>query len=434
MHEETFSLCGSLEDEESPTKLQEYNRSYWSKNSSKLNQAKRRNRQVKKELDLNGNVSPMFESAALPVKAEQQNVENLRRPSDKLSLPNPDGEASKELSDSSQGHCPEDQTSVISNSIAQKANNSDNQIQAVILEEIRDSFRRIHSELKLLREGVKSTAFTPALPKIEEQQASVIGILNANGENLAKDTAGNQAKVCSNEGIDDNVVLGKSDFLARFFKQLSQLDGAAFARNFPAALVLGYCAYLACSFVVEQTLPLYQSLKFPNPELASYGAIGLAIGFSALSVISKSSLAKLFAAIIIAYEVLIVWAGSQANQRDLASEALRSNPKHFSISETYDIAKTDYEQKKDRYEDKNSEVYHNGWFKINHLDPAKLKMDEASAKLVAVESELGERYQTNWIHLVLKALYRLSAIALVMLLAKETIKRGVGALVSIAEI
>ena len=86
VHEETFSLCGSLEAEDSPTKLQEYNRSYWSKNSSKLNQAKRRNRQVKKELDLNGNVSPMFESAALPVKAEQQTVENEWSTSDNASL------------------------------------------------------------------------------------------------------------------------------------------------------------------------------------------------------------------------------------------------------------------------------------------------------------------------------------------------------------
>ena len=76
MHEETFSLCGFLEAEDSPTKLQEYNRSYWSKNSSKLNQAKRRNRQVKKEQELNGSGSPMFESVALPAKDEPQTVEN----------------------------------------------------------------------------------------------------------------------------------------------------------------------------------------------------------------------------------------------------------------------------------------------------------------------------------------------------------------------
>ena len=86
MHEETFSLCGSLEAEDSPTKVQEYNRSYWAKNNIKLNQAKRRNRQVKKEQELNGSVSPMFESVARPAKEEPQNVEKALSRSDNASL------------------------------------------------------------------------------------------------------------------------------------------------------------------------------------------------------------------------------------------------------------------------------------------------------------------------------------------------------------
>ena len=344
------------------------------------------------------NVSSMFESAALPAKAEQQTVEDSASPIDNASL------ADSGLQENS-----------VCNDLVQS--------------EILRQLSEIRGELLRQRDEIQSFVKPATQPMlVDQEQASVSGIAIANGDNLAKYTAERQAKVCSNDAVDDNVSLGKSDFLAGFFKQLSQLDGAAFARNFPAALVLGYCAYLACCFVVEQTLPLYQSLKFPNPELASYGAIGLAIGFSALSVISKSSLAKLFAAIIIAYEVLIVWAGSQANQRDLSLEALRANPIHFSASEAHRIAKADYEQKMARYEDKNSEVYHNGWFKINHLDPAKKTLDEASAKLVAIESELGERYQTDWMHLVLKALYRLSAVALVMLLAKEAMRRGVCAL------
>ena len=293
--------------------------------------------------------------------------------------------------------------------INQACENHNIQNLAQLLLEIRDC-------LVDLRERVKPTA--PVLPKVSstEQQASVSGIAIANGGNVSKDSAGNQADI------------QKFDFLGGIFHKLSQLDGGAFITNFPAALALGYFTYFAFGFVVEQTLPLYRSLKFPNPELACYGAIGLAIGFSALSVISKSSLAKLFAAIIIAYEVLIVFAGSQANQRDLTSEALRANPIHFSASEAHRIAKADYGQKMARYEDKNSDVFHNGWFKINHLDPAKKILDVASAKLAAVESELGQRYQTNWMHLVLKALYRLSAVALVMLLAKESIKRGVDSL------
>ena len=408
---------------QSQTKKAKYHRAYRSdpKNKDRINSQKKRRRQLKKESQF-GHVSSMFESVAPATKPEPQTIERPLKQSDSPSLPNPSDEASGELNGSSQSHCLELPMSVDTSkeSINQVNENHNIQTQAELLLEIRDC-------LVDLRESVKPTA--RALPLSNtEQQASVSEIAIANGDNLAKYTAERQANVCSNEGIDDNVTVGKSDFLAGIFRKLSQLDGGAFITNFPAALVLGYCAYLACIFVVEQTLPLYQSLKFPNPELASYGAIGLAIGFSALSVISKSSLAKLFAAIIIAYEVLIVWAGSQANQRDLASEALRANPIHFSASEAHRIAKADYGQKMARYEDKNSDVFHNGWFKINHLDPAKKILDEASTKLVAIESELGQRYQTNWMHLVLKALYRLSAVALVMLLAKETIKRGVGAL------
>ena len=397
--EETSGVPTFASNGQSQTEKAKYARAYRRdpENNLRINQQKKRRRALKKESQF-GNVSPMFESAARPAKSEQQTVETGITSHDNKSLPD------SGLQENS-----------VCNDLAQ----------AAILRQLSE----IRSELSRQRDEIQSFVKPATQPMlVDQEQASVSGIAIANGDNLAKYTAERQANVCSNEGIDDNVTVGKSDFLAGFLKQLSQLDGAAFARNFPAALVLGYCAYLACCFVVEQTLPLYQSLKFPNPELASYGAIGLAIGFSALSVISKSSLAKLFAAIIIAYEVLIVWAGSQANQRDLSLEALRANPIHFSASEAHRIAKADYEQKMARYEDKNSEVYHNGWFKINHLDPAKKTLDEASAKLVAIESELGERYQTDWMHLVLKALYRLSAVALVMLLAKEAMRRGVCAL------
>ena len=358
-----------------------------------------------------GNVSSMFESAARPGKSEQQTIENAHDRSDHKKLPNPSDEGNRVSTQA--GNL---------NELGRLIGGSDQEPHRTTREEptsteimnqaLIEVLSEMKNELRSLKEEVsKPTA--PILPKVNkpEQQASVSGIAIANS-----------AKV-SETAIDE-----KRDFLAGIFGKLSQLDGGAFITNFPAALALGYFAYLAFGFVVEQTLPLYRSLKFPDPELACYGAIVIAIGFSALSVVSKSSVAKLFTAVIIAYEVLIVWAGSQANQRDLASEALRANPIHFSTSEAYGIAKVDYGQKKARYEDKNSDVYHNGWFKINHLDPAQKSLDEASAKLAAVESELGKKYETDWMHLVLKALYRLSAVALVMLLAKETIKTGVGAL------
>ena len=410
--EETSELLTFAGNGKSQSKEAKYHRAYRSdpKNKDRINSQKKRRRALSKEREM-GNVSSMFESAAPVAKPGQQTIERPLKQSDSPSLPNPGDEASGELNGSSQSHCLEQPMSVDTSkqSIDQVGENHNILNQAELLLEIRDC-------LVDLRESVRPTA--PVLPKVSstEQQASVSGIAIANGGNVSEDMAGNQADI------------QKFDFLGGIFHKLSQLDGGAFITNFPAALALGYFTYLAFGFVVEQTLPLYRSLKFPNPELACYGAIGLSIGFSALSVISKSSVAKLFAALIIAYEVLIVWAGSQANQQDLASRALRANPIHFSASEAHRIAKADYGQKMARYEDKNSEVYHNGWFKINHLDPAKKSLDEASAKLAAVESELGSKYQSDWIHLILKALYRLSAVALVMLLAKEAMKRGVGAL------
>ena len=378
-YEETSGLRAATTNEQSQSKEARYARAYRRdpENNRRINLQKKRRRALSKEREM-GNVSSMFESAALPTKAEQQTIEKTLSSSDDKRLPNPSDEGNKVSVD-----------------------------QALI-----DVLSEMKNELRSLKEEVSKPA-APILPKVnkEEQQASVSGIAIANPSKL------------SEAAIDE-----KRDFLGGIFGKLSQLDGGAFITNFPAALALGYFAYLAFGFVVEQTLPLYRSLKFPNPELACYGAIVIAIGFSALSVVSKSSVAKLFTAVIIAYEVLIVWAGSQANQRDLASEALRANPIHFSASEAHRIAKADYGQKMARYEDKKSNVYHNGWFKINHLDPAKKSLDEASAKLVALESELGERYQADWLHLVLKALYRLSAVALVMLLAKEAMRRGVGAL------
>ena len=410
--ERTNPIPTSFEPGQSQSKTAKYFREYRKnpEKNRKINENRRRNRKVNRD---SSNVSSMFESAAPATTLEQQTIEKTLSRSDNLSLPNPGDETSDQLTGSSPGYFRRIYYSVPKRNSIDTSDetpiNIDMQNQADLLLELRDSFRGIHNELKMLREEVK-----PATPVNVEPQTGARDIATPNGSKVSDEA--------STEQVD------KHNFIKGFFRQLSQIDGAAFVRNFPAALVLGFCAYYACLFVAEQTVPLYESLQFPNPEMSCFGAIGIAVGFSALSAISRMEIIKLFTAVIIIYEVLIVWSGSQANQKQLSYQALRANPTHFSISETYGIAKTDYEQKKARYEDKNSEVYHNGWFKINHLDPAKLKMDEASAKLVTVESELGERYQTDWIHFVLKALYRLSAIALVMLLAKETIKRGVGAL------
>ena len=55
-------------------------------------------------------------------------------------------------------------------------------------------------------------------------------------------------------------------------------------------------------------------------------------------------------------------------------------------------------------------------------------MSEAAEKLRAVEQTLENKYSTSPWEIALKVLYRLSAVIFLMLLAKEAIKQGVGAL------
>ena len=160
------------------------------------------------------------------------------------------------------------------------------------------------------------------------------------------------------------------------------------------------------------------------PELACSGAIGLAIGFSALSAISKSNLAKIFIAIIAAYELILVFAGSQANQADIALQALRDNPEHFEASQSYAIAKGDFERYNAKYGSNNSKMFQNAWYRENYVDPAREKLSAAVAKLKSIEENFKSEHSRGYWELVLKVLYRLSAVAFVMLLAKESMRRA----------
>ena len=88
----------------------------------------------------------------------------------------------------------------------------------------------------------------------------------------------------------DTDMCEKGDLLSEVLYELTCLDPKAIARNFPSAALMSVLAFLACQFVVEQTLPLYESLSFPNAMMAASGAIALAVGFAGLSAVTRSRL------------------------------------------------------------------------------------------------------------------------------------------------
>ena len=111
--EEAYELPTTDLHGQSQTRKAKYHRAYRSdpKNKDRINSQKKRRRALKREKEM-GNVSSMFESAAHSVKTEQQTIEKALKLSDKASLPKLQGEASGELSDSSQSYCQVDHPSV----------------------------------------------------------------------------------------------------------------------------------------------------------------------------------------------------------------------------------------------------------------------------------------------------------------------------------
>lgn len=204
-------------------------------------------------------------------------------------------------------------------------------------------------------------------------------------------------------------------------KQGLTIDKTAFFLNFPGAFTLSILAGVASWFVAGQTQGLYKSLDFPSPELASYGALVIAIGCAGFYKLTGRILAKRLLAGMVLYELLLVFAGTRANQADLSYEALRANPSYLVALETYDIAKTSYDKKKGRFEDKKSDVFQNSWYETEHLKPALKKFKKEAANLKSLESEFEAENQRGWLHLILKVIFRITAILLTVMLAESAL-------------
>ena len=157
-------------------------------NKKRINENRRKNRQMKK--DQESRLSLVLESAASPITSKPQTVENAHDNSNAPSISDLWSVASWELNDSSQSYCQEGQKPVVMrrplNVLPEKLNNEKSEQQADLLLELRDSFRGIHNELKLIREEIKPTA--PALPKINdtEQQVTTTSEKVANKKTILK--------------------------------------------------------------------------------------------------------------------------------------------------------------------------------------------------------------------------------------------------------
>jgi len=373
---------------ESQTREAKYHRAYRSnpENRKRINSQKKRRRLLKKEKEL-GNVSCIFESEAAATKLEPQTVENVLNRYDNQSLSNSDEQANKELSDSSRGYHqksqyhlqldfnrdPERDLQTSKKAIPQEANNQAVQKQVELLALINQRFEQLGSEI----DGIKRIVETTSPGKL------------------------------TTSGVEKQNVIADEDKVQKSAKYSKQ--------TFFSAVFLTALTALASWFVAQQTSPLYKSLNIPIPELASYGALALAISLSGFASIKGSRLAKGFLAVMFCYELLLVIAGTKVNQKDLMQEALKDNPSYSHAQETQDITKKDYEYKKARYENESSKVYQNAWYKRKIIDPAYEKYTAATEELSIMKAKLSDNGFTGHMDLILKILFRITAIVVAIM-------------------
>ena len=123
-------------------------------NKKRINENRRKNRQMKK--DQESRLSLVLESAASPITSKPQTIENTHDNSNAPSLSDLWSVTSWELNNSSQGYSQGGQRPVVRSVNTEQLSNEKIENQADLLLELRESFRGIHNELKLIREEKKS--------------------------------------------------------------------------------------------------------------------------------------------------------------------------------------------------------------------------------------------------------------------------------------
>ena len=214
---------------------------------------------------------------------------------------------------------------------------------------------------------------------------------------------------------DDNIVQFSSDYNSDQCQDVfSDIDWGSVFLAISAFVVLAVVAV----FVFLQTASLYTALKFEHPALCAWGAIGMGAFFSAAYAIKKNYIAAIMCSILLIYEGLLVVAGTQTQENDLARTQTQLRSDVSFANDAIVKSKREYEHALFQYEDPTNRVFKNAWFKSKHLDPtwqsyAKAQKDYAS--LVGTANEDGSVFGLQGF---LKVIYRLSSLVLLMMASR----------------
>lgn len=198
-------------------------------------------------------------------------------------------------------------------------------------------------------------------------------------------------------------------------KALESIDGEKFVKALPGFLLLFMATTAVVGFLWLQSLELYKSSGFSQPELASAGGLLMVIGFAVYRSVTRSKLALLLCLYAGGYETYFMVSGTVQDEKTSQIVGIENSPDLMFLREKADKIRGSYISAKSRYEDPASKVYQNEWFKTKYLDPAWKENEEAQAQFFEKKDLLQEQGKTKSVT-CLKIFYRLGLVLLCMIL------------------
>lgn len=163
-----------------------------------------------------------------------------------------------------------------------------------------------------------------------------------------------------------------------------------------------------------QSFYIYKAIGMEMALLVSIGSILMTIGVG-LFIQTK---VRIMNVLIIFYETFLLLSGTFLQEQVLQHEKLNNEQHYGFLQEEYKKLKKDFDLLNFRYENKESKVYQNSWYKTQILDPAWAKVN-ASIQLLKIK-EQGVIHGTSfYIIVMLKILFRVGVVCLLMLLLHE---------------
>lgn len=184
--------------------------------------------------------------------------------------------------------------------------------------------------------------------------------------------------------------------------------------------ILFSCIFSAILFYLVwfQSLEIYRSLGLANHKLVALGANLMALGLSFYSGTSKKKLSRIMCVYLLIYEICLMVAGTIINDKDVNMITEKNRPQFLLVQEKVERNRNAYIQHKTKFEDINSRVFHNNWYKQKYLDPSWEILQASVSEFKQVDIALEGKNSVD-AKMLLKIIYRIGLVITFMISIHE---------------